>query len=99
MFDSCDPTDCSPSGSSVHGISQVRILEWVAISFYRGSSGPRSPALQVDSLLPELPGVIYTMEIGKYCKSELVYQYTASTSVRSSWQPNNVCILLIIPFL
>ena len=34
----CDPMDCSLSGSSVHGISQTRILEWVAISFTRGSS-------------------------------------------------------------
>ena len=33
----CDPVDCSPSGSSVHGISQARILEWVAISSFRGS--------------------------------------------------------------
>ena len=33
--------DCSPPGSSVHGISQARILEWVAISFSRGSSWPR----------------------------------------------------------
>ena len=37
----CDPVDCSLSGSSVHGILQVRILEWVAISFSRGSSWPR----------------------------------------------------------
>ena len=41
VSDSCDPTDCSPPGSSVHGISQVRILEWVGISFSRGSSRPR----------------------------------------------------------
>ena len=33
-----DPIDCSPSGSSVLEISQVRILEWVAISYSRGSS-------------------------------------------------------------
>ena len=33
-----DPMDCSPPGSSVHGISQARILKWVAISFSRGSS-------------------------------------------------------------
>ena len=33
--------DCSPPGSSVQGISQVRILEWVAISFSRKSSQPR----------------------------------------------------------
>ena len=32
----CDPMDCSPPGSSVHGILQARMLEWVAISFSRG---------------------------------------------------------------
>ena len=37
----CDPMDCSSPGSSVRGISQARILEWVAISFSRGSSWPR----------------------------------------------------------
>ena len=37
----CNCMDCSPSGSSVHGILQARILEWIAISFYRGSSQPR----------------------------------------------------------
>ena len=37
----CDPLDCSPPGSSVHGIFQARILEWVAISYSRGSSWPR----------------------------------------------------------
>ena len=37
----CDPMDCSPPGSSVHGSLQARILEWVAISFSRGSSQPR----------------------------------------------------------
>ena len=38
----CDPVDCSPPGSSVHRISQVRILECVAISFSRGSSQPKN---------------------------------------------------------
>ena len=37
----CDPMDCSLSGSSVHGIFQARVLEWIAISFSRGSSRPR----------------------------------------------------------
>ena len=49
-----NPLDCSPPGSSVHGILQARILEWVAIPLSRGSSHPgielESPALQVDSL-------------------------------------------------
>ena len=34
----CDPVDCSSPGSSVHGVLQARKLEWVAISFSRGSS-------------------------------------------------------------
>ena len=36
----CDPMNCSPSGSSVHGILPARILEWVAVPFSRGSSRP-----------------------------------------------------------
>ena len=36
----CDSTDCSPPGFSVHRILQARILEWVAVSFSRGSSQP-----------------------------------------------------------
>ena len=34
----CDPMDCSSPGSLVHGISQARILEYIVISFFRGSS-------------------------------------------------------------
>ena len=37
----CDPLDCSPPGSSAHGILQARLPEWVTISFSRGSSWPR----------------------------------------------------------
>ena len=37
----CDPVDCSLLGSSIHGIFQARVLEWVAISFSRGSSQTR----------------------------------------------------------
>ena len=40
-FPLCDHVDGSPSGFSVHGILQARIIEWVAISFSRGSSLPR----------------------------------------------------------
>ena len=36
----CDPMDYSLPGSSIHGIFQARLLEWVAISFSRGSSHP-----------------------------------------------------------
>ena len=56
----CDPVDCSPPGSSIHGILQARVLEWDAIC----SPGdlpdpgiePRSPALQADALTSEPPG-------------------------------------------
>ena len=57
MSNSCNPVDCSLPSSSVHGILQARILEWVAISFSRASSLPRiepgSPALQADDLATE----------------------------------------------
>ena len=56
----CDPTDCSPPGSSVQGIFQARILEWPAISFWRGLSRPRikstSPALAGRFFITEPPG-------------------------------------------
>ena len=58
----CDPMGWSPPGSSVHGILQARILEWVAISFSRGSSQSRDRAqvfhIAADSLLTEPPGML-----------------------------------------
>ena len=51
----CDPVDCSLPGSSVHGILQARILEWVAIPFSRDLPDPgiepRSLALKVDDFV------------------------------------------------
>ena len=66
----CNPMDSLP-GSSVHGLLQARILEWVAISFSQESSQSRdqtwvsgdyrrSPALQVDFLLTEPAGKPFT---------------------------------------
>ena len=56
----CDPMECSPQNSSVHGVLQARILEWVAIPFSRhlpdSAIEPRSPALQTNSLPSEPPG-------------------------------------------
>ena len=45
----CHPMDCSPAGSSVHGILKERIREWVTMSFSRGSSWPRDRTGKVDS--------------------------------------------------
>ena len=54
------PTDCNPPGSSIHGILQARILEWVAISSPGDLPNPGiesgSPALQADALSSEPPG-------------------------------------------
>ena len=54
----CDPMDCSPPGSSIHGLLQTRILEWVAIPSCRDlpnpgmeTASPVTPELQADSLL------------------------------------------------
>ena len=60
-----DALGCNPPGSSVHGILQERVLEWVAIPYSRGSSQPGiesgSPSLQADSLpYFELPMVFST---------------------------------------
>ena len=56
----CDLINCSPPGFFVLGISQERVLEWVAIPFSRDLPNPgikpRSPALQADSLLAEPQG-------------------------------------------
>ena len=56
----CDSMDCSPPGSSVHGILQARILQWVAIpspgDLPNPGVKPWSSALQVDSLPSEPPG-------------------------------------------
>ena len=49
----CDPMDCTPLSFSVSGISQRRILEWVAISFSWGSSQPRDQTLKSPALASE----------------------------------------------
>ena len=56
----CNPVDCSLPGSSVHGIFQAIVLEWIAISFSGDFPDPGikpgSPALQADALPSEPPG-------------------------------------------
>ena len=55
----CDPIDCSPPGSSAHGILQARILGWLFPSpgdLLNPGIEPRSPTLQADAFLSEPPG-------------------------------------------
>ena len=60
----CDTMDCSLPGSSVHGILQVRMLEWVAMSSSRGFSQPRDQT-HVSLMSPPLAGEFFTTSTTK----------------------------------
>jgi len=64
----CNPLDYSPPGASVHGISQARILEWVAISSSRGSSDPEIELTSVMS--PALAGGFFTSKCHLRCPKQ-----------------------------
>ena len=57
-----NPMDCSPSGSSVYGISQARILEWVAISFSRAYSDPIIKLRKSQANQDELVTILISLE-------------------------------------
>ena len=75
MSDSRDPVDCNPPGSSIHGIFQARILEWVAVSFSRDLLNPaiiaRSPESQTD-VSPFEPLKNYKSQVSLLPASKLV---------------------------
>ena len=75
----CDPMDCSLPGSSVHEISQARILEWVAIS----SSGSL-PSLGIKPTSPELAGRFFTtIPSGKFPMSTLLSPKSKQNTIDS----------------
>ena len=74
----CDPMDCSLPGSSVHGIFQARILEWVAISFSRRSSQPRDQT-QVSHIVGRRFTVWATRDSG------IAPQIKAQTLEKNGW--------------
>ena len=95
----CDPMDCSLPGSSIHGIFQARILEWVAIPFSRKSSNPGikpgSPTLQADALPPESPSVSSVQSLSRVrlfaIPSIAAHQASLSiTNSRSSPKPMSI---------
>ena len=75
----CDPTDCSLPGFSVHGIFQARVLEWVAISFSKGSSWPRDRT-QVSCIA----GRCFTLQFKKRKAKELTFSSVQFISVTQS---------------
>ena len=74
VSNSLRPVDCSPPSSSIHGILQARILEWVAISFSRGSSQPRDRT-QVSHIVGRRFNLCATREDLKY--KNTVFQKTS----------------------
>jgi len=73
----CDPMDCSPPGSSVHGIIQARLPEWVATSFSRWSSQPRD-----QTWVSWIAGRFFTVwAIREALKSTQIYGQTSSTAI------------------
>ena len=77
-----EPMDCSPPGSSVHGISQTRILEWVAISYSRGSSRPRDGTrISCDSCISCVGRQILSCWVSHWVPSRVAY--LLSNTVRS----------------
>ena len=78
----CNPIDCSPPGSSVHGILQARILERVTISSSRGSSRPEDlPDPGIKPMSPALAGGFFTTEpLGKSTQAFLKFCGLGSVS-------------------
>ena len=77
----CDPVDCSPPGFSVHGILQARILEWVAISFSRGSSWARDR-----SWVSHITGRCFTLWATREAeRTSFWWPYNFYQSFKASW--------------
>ena len=104
----CDAMDCIPPGSSIQGTSQARILEWVAISFSRGSSQPgikpRHPAFQADSLPFEPPGKLMLMHCNEciwrlkvYWLSNLLPSWTYLVPIIYVMSSGYVILLKVMP--
>ena len=78
------PTLCDPKDCTVHGILQVRILEWVALPFTGGSSQPReprSPALRADSLPVEPLGKAKNTGVGSLSLLQQIFRTGNQTRV------------------
>jgi len=66
----CDPMDCSLPGSSVHGLLQARILEWVGIPFVRGSSWPRG-----GTPVSYIAGIFFTIWVTREAQKSYSWAY------------------------
>ena len=86
----CNPMGCSPPGSSVHGILQARILEWVTIFFSRGSSQPRDQT-QVSCIA----GRHFILWATREVSLPLTPPYSRSLTKTSRIDPSKVTVLSV----
>ena len=86
----CNPMGCSPPGSSVHGILQARILEWVTIFFSRGSSQPRDQT-QVSCIA----GRHFILWATREVSLPLTPSYSRSLTKTSRIDPSKVTVLSV----
>ena len=100
----CDPMDHSPPGSSVHGISQTRIPEWIAIPFSRRSYQPRdrtcilmSPILQEGSLTLAPPGKPYFFYFNTSTTMEKLRLTSPEHHVNEQQNPYLLGLTMILP--
>ena len=104
----CDPMDCSPPGSSIYGLFQARILEWLAISFSREFSQPTeqtlvsctSPALQADALpLSHLESPFCMCTAGLFwCFKEKAYSISIQFKLSNVKELVDIFSLDYVPF-
>ena len=111
----CDPVDCSLLGSSVHGILQARVLEWVAMPSYKGSYWPKDhtgvscsadgfftaePPGKLKSQRPKFLGFTEICEIYSLIEfSNLWYTCTPRHSRLNKWVLNMACSVIGRPSL
>ena len=90
----CDPMDCSPPCSSVHGVLQARILEWIAISFSRVSFRPRDQ-IQVS----RNAGRFFTVWATRGAFLCLLHSVYKLCYIEIYWRITNVCVFTEVCFL
>ena len=100
----CDPMDCSPSGSSVLGILQARIVEWVAIPSSRGSSWPwdqtRISYVSWEAPVYAIKNITFCMTFWVlYCLKRSIWiedlRYTKAKRWEDNYQPNSRLLLTV----
>ena len=86
----CDPMDCSPPGSSVHGVLQARILERVVIPFSRGSSW-----LKDQTQVSCIAGIFFTIWATR--EAEATYREVRNLLSETCKNNNNYLVTCLVP--